>query len=373
MTRVTAAEVAWRETLRREAALGWGPGYNGCSVSIRFGPVPLEQALGKRLGHDLVAPDGSRALRKGRILTSEDVALLRSLGRSVVYVAEPAADDIDEDAAALRLARAVLGEGLALTDATAGRISLKAEAAGILRTDRARVRRLNEIEGVALATLPEDSAVRAGQTVAALKVIPFTLPEAAVRAGEASAEGGPLLRLDRLRPRSVTLVLSGAAAARERVLRGFEGPLRARVEALGSSIRAVDYVTVEEETGEAALADVLRRHVEAGAELIILAGETAIMDRHDLVPRAVARAAGEVVCFGAPVDPGNLLLVAQIGATAVLGLPGCARSPQRNVVDLVLPRVLAGERLDRRKIAALGHGGLCEDVAERPMPRGPLD
>jgi molybdenum cofactor cytidylyltransferase len=345
-----------------------------CLVSIPFGPVPIDQAFGKRLGHDLAAPDGRRALRKGRILTSEDVALLRSLGRSVVYVAEAGPDDIDEDEAALRMARAVLGEGLVLTDALAGRISLKAKAPGILRTDPARVRRINEIEGVALATLPGDSAVRAGQTVAALKVIPFALSEAAVRAGEAAgAEGGPLLRLDLILARKVALVLSGPAAARERVLGGFEEPLRARIEALGSTVRAAEYVSLEEETGEAGLAEVLRRHVDAAAELIILAGETAIMDRHDLVPRAVRRAGGEVACFGAPVDPGNLLLVARIGTTAVLGLPGCAKSPQRNVVDLVLPRVLAGERLDRRAIAALGHGGLCEDAADRPMPRNPGD
>jgi molybdenum cofactor cytidylyltransferase len=343
-------------------------------MSKAFGPVPIEQALGKRLGHDVVAADGSRALRKGVVLASEDVGLLRSLGRTMVYVAEPAPDDVDEDVAALRLARAVLSEGLALTPAAAGRISLRAEASGILRVDAGRVRRLNEIEGVALATLPGDSVVRRDQMVATLKVIPFALSEAAVQAGETvAAEDGPLLRLDRLRPRRVALVLSGRLAARERVLHGFEGPLRARVEALASTVQAVDYVALEEETGEGELAVALRRGVEAGADLVILAGETAIMDRHDLVPRAVERAGGEVVCFGAPVDPGNLLLVARIGEVAVLGLPGCARSPQRNVVDLVLPRVLAGEHLDRHKIASLGYGGLCEDVAERPMPRGPAE
>jgi molybdenum cofactor cytidylyltransferase len=343
-------------------------------VRIPFGPVPLEHALGKRLGHDLAALDGSRLLRKGRILTAEDVDLLRRLGRSVVYVAEPGPEDVDEDAAALRLARAAQGAGLALTPASAGRVSLTATAAGILRVEVARLLRVNQIEGLALATLPNHSVVQPGQVVATLKVIPFALSEASVRAGEAAgAEGGPLLRLDPLPPRKVALILTGPAASRERVQRGFEGPLRMRVEALGSALQAVDYVALEEETGEGLLAEALRRHVEAGAALVILAGETAIVDRQDLAPRAIERAGGEVVCFGAPVDPGTLLLVGQLGLASVLGLPGCARSPRPNVVDLVLPRVLSGERLSLRDIAALGHGGLCEDVPERPLPRGPLD
>ena len=349
---------------------GVAAAYNVRLVPIQFGPVPLAQAMGKRLGHDLTAADGSRPLRKGRILTAEDVELLRSLGRSVVYVAEPGPDDIEEDAAALRLARAAAGDGLALTEAAVGRICLRATAAGILRVDTVRVLRINQIDGVAVATLPAHAVVREEQMAATIKIIPFALPEAAVRAAEnAAAEGGPLLRLDRLTPRNVSLILSGAGASQGRVRNAFEAPLRTRVEALGSTLQAIDYAPLDEEMGEATMAEALRRHVAAGATLVLLAGETGVVDRHDLIPRAIERAGGEIGCFGAPVDPGNLLLIGRLGAASILGLPGCARSPQRNVVDLVLPRMVAGERLGREDIAALGHGGLCEDVAERPMPR----
>jgi molybdenum cofactor cytidylyltransferase len=326
--------------------------------------------MGKRLGHDLTAADGSRPLRKGRVLTAEDVALLRSLGRSVVYVAEPGPDDIEEDAAVHRIARAATGEGLTLSAAAVGRTSLTAAAAGVLHVDPLRVLRINQIDGVAMATLPAHAVVREGQMVATLKVIPFALAEAAVRAAEAAAaEGGPLLRLDRLAPRNVSLILSGSAPSEGRVRNAFEAPLRARVQALGSTLQTIDYAPLDEETGEATLAEVLRRHVADGAALVLLAGETGVVDRHDLIPRAIERAGGEVGCFGAPVDPGNLLLIGRLGAASILGLPGCARSPQRNVVDFVLPRMLAGERLGPEDVAALGHGGLCEDVAERPMPR----
>jgi molybdenum cofactor cytidylyltransferase len=167
----------------------------------------------------------------------------------------------------------------------------------------------------------------------------------------------------------VALLLSGSASARDRVTSAFEPPLRARIEGLGSTLAAVAYVPLEDESGEAALAEGLGRAAAGGAGLILLAGETAIVDRHDIAPRAVERAGGEIVAFGAPVDPGNLLLLGYIGAVPVVGAPGCARSAKPNVVDRVLPRLLAGDRLDRNDLAALGHGGLLEDVPERPMPR----
>jgi molybdenum cofactor cytidylyltransferase len=178
--------------------------------------------------------------------------------------------------------------------------------------------------------------------------------------------------VDALVPRTVGLIVSGSASARERVMQGLETPLRTRVESLGSTLGPIDFVPLEDEADEAALAAALRRQVDSGAGLVILAGETAIVDRHDIAPRAIARAGGEVAGFGAPVDPGNLLLVGYLGPTAILGAPGCARSSKPNVVDLVLPRLLAGERLSRDDIAALGHGGLLEDVPERPMPRSDL-
>jgi molybdenum cofactor cytidylyltransferase len=341
--------------------------------AFRFGPVPLEEAEGKILGHNVAALDGTRALRKGRPLTAEDINLLRQLGRRVVYVAELGPEDVGEDAAARRIGQAALGDGLRLSASAGGRVNLVATIQGVLRVDAERVLRVNASEGVTLATLVSHSPVRPGQVVATLKVIPFAVPEAMVRASETVVtEGGPILRVDALVPCTVGLIVSGSASARERIVQGLETPLRTRVESLGSTLGPIDFVPLEDEADEAALAAALRRQVDSGAGLVILAGETAIVDRHDIAPRAIERAGGEVAGFGAPVDPGNLLLVGYLGATAILGAPGCARSSKPNVVDLVLPRLLAGERLTRTDIASLGHGGLLEDVAERPMPRSDL-
>jgi molybdenum cofactor cytidylyltransferase len=337
---------------------------------FRFGPVPIGEAQGKVLGHNVADATGRPALRKGRPLSAADVDLLRTLGRTLVYVAEPGPDDVHEDVAARRVAESACGGGLRMVGPGAGRANLVATTLGILRVDVARLLLINEGEGITIATAPRDNAAHPGQVVATIKVIPFAVPEAAVRGAEGTAgDGGALLRVDPLPPRRVALLLSGSASAEQRVVRAFTPPLRARIEALGSRLEAVSYVPLDDESGEAALAEGLRRAAADGAFLILLAGETAIVDRHDIAPRALEGAGGEVVAFGAPVDPGNLLLLGYLGARPVIGAPGCSRSVKPNVIDMILPRLLAGDRLGRADLAALGHGGLLEDVPERPMPR----
>lgn len=340
---------------------------------MRFGPILLDQAEGKILGHHIAGPDGRRAFRKGKPLTAEDVAELRSLGRTMVYVAETEAGDVDEDTAALRLGQAIMGNGLRLSSPATGRTNLYADNLGLLRIDVARLDQLNQLEGITLATLPAHTAVREGKMVATLKILPYALPEAIVQSAErVAAEGESLLYLNALSPRRVGLILSGSPTAQERIIRSFDAPLRQRLAALGSTIALVHFVALEEEGGEAELAQTIEQQRTAGIELIILAGETAIMDRYDLAPRAVEAAGGEITCYGAPVDPGNLLMLAYLGSLPILGAPGCARSPKENIVDIVLPRLLAGDRLTQLEIVRLGHGGLLEDVPERPMPRSRL-
>ncbi len=341
---------------------------------MKFGPVPIDQAEGKILGHNIAGPDGRRALRKGKALSAEDIATLRDLGREMVYVAELEASDTDEDEAARRVTEAVRGRHLRTSGPTKGRCNLYATELGILRVDADRLRRLNSQLGITLATLPTHTPVATGRMVGTVKVIPYGVAETRVAAVEAiSAENGPLLHVDPLPKRRVAVILSGSTSAQTRITTSFDPPLRSRIERLGSSIERIDFVALEDATGEADLTVKLRQQVAAGVDLVILAGETAIMDMDDIAPRAIVAAGGIVTCFGAPVDPGNLLMLAYLGRVPVLGAPGCARSPKANIVDAVLPRLLVGDRLTQADIVALGHGGLMEDVPERPFPRSRVD
>ncbi len=337
---------------------------------MKFGPVLVAQAEGRILGHNISNPDGKRVLRKGRHLTIDDVSLLTILGRDVVYVAELESEDVREDVAADRIARSVSGAGIQVTRPNVGRVNLLAETWSVLRVDASQLSRINACEGVSLATLPSHTVVQARKIVATVKVIPFALPENLVHQAEMIAgESDPVIQLFPLRSRVVALVLSSSQYSTTRVLRDFIPPLKERVESLGSRIQTVDFVPLEDEAGELALTKTIQDRVTEGAEIIILAGETAIMDRYDIAPRAVERAGGEVTCYGAPVDPGNLLMLAYLKKTPILGAPGCVRSRKTNVIDWVLPPLLAGDCLTRMDILQMGHGGLLEDIPKRSVPR----
>ena len=336
---------------------------------MKFAPVPLSDAKGKILGHNIADANGRRLLRKGKPLSDEDLDKLHALGRISVYVAQMEPDDVDENKAARRVAEAICGPGLHITGVASGRANLLSDEEGILRIDVDRLTQINECNGITLATLTTHSPVQPRQIVATVKIIPYAVPESIVSAAEAIASRNTqVVQVDALPSRAVGMILSGSTSIHARLVSDF-APLRDRIERLGSSVTRTDFVALDDESDEAALAQMLQQQVAAGIGMILLAGETAIMDPHDIVPRAIERAGGYVESVGAPVDPGNLLMLAYLDNVPVVGAPGCARSRKTNIVDWILPRLLVGDRLTRRDIIELGHGGLLQDVHERGMPR----
>lgn len=344
---------------------------------MKFHAIPINQAQGLLLGHNIAGANGRRLLRKGHPLTAADVALLHEIGRETVYVAQLEAGDVPENEAAQIVATAVAGPHLRLSKAVTGRANLHATALGLLRVDEERLMQINLCEAVTLATLANHSVVRPRQMVGTLKIIAYAIAHAVVAEAETIGRGGllagaetrPLVQVQALPARRVGLILSGSPSAELSIVESFSKALQTRLQSWGSGLSRVDFMPLEDEQGEADLAQRIQQQVDEGLELIILAGETAIMDRYDIAPRAVERAGGRVIAFGAPVDPGNLLMVAQHGRVPIVGAPGCARSPKRNIVDLVLPRLLAGDYLTKMDIVKLGHAGLLEDVRERGRPR----
>ncbi len=336
---------------------------------MKFGAVEIERVAGMILGHNVADGAGRRVLRKGKVLSAVDIAILREIGRSSVYVAQLEDDDVDENAAAWAIATAVSGRGVRLGKARTGRVNVYAAVQGVVRVDTAALVAVNRCYDVTLAVLRGNAAVAAGKMVATLKIIPYGVPNSTV----IQATTQKVVAIDPLHKRKVGLILSGFPTAKEKIVRTFRQALEPRVNALGSAVVSADFVPLEDEADEAQLANMIRQRVTDGCELIILAGETAIMDRYDIAPRAVERAGGDIVCLGAPVDPGNLLMLAYVAGVPVIGAPGCARSPKANIVDIVLPRLLVGDQLTHEDIILLGHGGLLDDVPERPLPRSAID
>lgn len=343
--------------------------------------MPLNEAIGKILGHNIAGLDGRRAFRKGKPLGPADVVKLKALGRNSVYVAILDDNDIEENRAALQIAEAVSGLNTTLSRPTTGRANILAEQLGLLRIDTERLMQVNMLDSVTLATIENHSVVSPRQMIATLKVISYGVPNnvvrEAVRIGQeglmAGRSTGPIIRVDKLEHKRVGLILSGSPAVKERIIAGFTKALTPRLQSWGSDIDRVAFIPLEDEQGEIELACEIERMVANRIDLIILAGETAIMDRFDITPRAVERSGGRVTCFGAPVDPGNLLMLARHDAgphsVQIIGAPGCARSPKRNIIDLVIPRLLIGDYLTKIDIVQMGIGGMLDDVIERGRPR----
>jgi molybdenum cofactor cytidylyltransferase len=331
-----------------------------------FGPTPLEEAKGAILAHSLRLP--GKVLKKGTVLDEEAIAAIRESGRREVVTARLEAGDVPENEAAERLAAALAAPLIARSRAATGRVNLLAESAGLLVLDAARIDAVNAVdESLTVATLPNYTPVAAREMIATIKVIPFAVPGRVLEVAEAVAKGGraPPLAIHPFRPLKVGLVLTELPGIKESVMEGAVEATAARVEELRGSMLPVERARHE----EGAVAEALARLKRAGAELLLIAGASAVVDRRDIGPAAIVRAGGEIVHFGMPVDPGNLLCLGRIGDIPAIVLPGCARSPKLNGFDWVLQRLFAGLPVTPRDIMKMGVGGLLKEIEVRPLPR----
>lgn len=333
---------------------------------MKFGDIPIAEATGAILAHSIKL---DRAVfKKGRVLSAEDVAALKAAGHASVTGAQLDPGDVPEDDAAARIATAICGANLTRSAAFTGRCNLFAATPGLAVVDVARLDRLNLIdEAVTLATVPAYALVEPRQMIATVKIIPFAAPaEAVAGALKIAEEGGPIVRVAAFAAKRVGLIQTRLPGMKDSVLARTVETTRARIAALGSELVADEIVDHD----MAAIEPAVRRQRERGCDPILVMGASAIVDRRDAIPSAIIAAGGEILHFGMPVDPGNLMLLGHIAETNVIGLPGCARSPKLNGFDFVLQRLLADIPVTRKDIMQLGAGGLLTEIATRPLPRG---
>ncbi len=330
---------------------------------MQFGPCSIEKAAGAVLAHSIRA--GGTVLKKGRLLSAEDIALLRRAGWKEVTVARLEPGDVREDEAAARIARAAAGGGVRVGAAFTGRANLFAEADGVAVIDAVRVETLNTIdEAVTLATVAPFARVTAGQMLATIKIIPFAAPTGVVTQAERMLSGGAV-SVAPFKPHNAALILTTLPGTKIPLLDKTRDAVETRLRTSGSKLVFEDRVV--HETG--AIARALWAAQESACDPILLFGASAIADRSDAIPNAIVQAGGRIEHFGMPVDPGNLLLIGRFGGAAVVGLPGCARSPKLNGFDFVLWRLLADLPVGSAEIARMGVGGLLAEIPSRPQPR----
>ncbi len=328
---------------------------------MKFGSVPVAEAEACVLAHGVSAGDVS--FRKGRVLAAADIVALVQAGVATVMVARLEAGDVPEDVAARRVGEAVRGAHTDLSTATTGRSNLYAADRGLVLVDGARVNAINGIhESLTLATLAPFELVERRQMLATIKVIPYATPEWAVAKAEAIRD---VVGIAPFRPKRVALVSTTLPGMKAALLDKNRAVLDHRVEALGGSVFFETRVAHDADSVASAVAECLRQK----PDLLFVFGASATSDRADAVPAGIAAAGGTIEHFGMPVDPGNLLLLARVGATPVIGLPGCARSPKLNGFDWVLQRLCADVPVASGDIAAMGVGGLLKEIPTRPQPR----
>ncbi len=321
--------------------------------------IPVEQAVGTVLCHDItqIIPGEfkGRAFKRGHIISNKDVPKLLSLGKEHIYVFDLNDGFVHEDDAALRMAKAAMGDHLSLSSVCEGRINLHAEIDGLLKINTEALYEINSEEEIVFATIHGNQPVTVGRQVAGTRVVPLAVVSEKVERVEAiCADAGPIVTIKPFRPLRVGVVTTGSEVYHGRIKDAFGPILKKKFEKLGCSILRQAFVP--DDTSMTITA--VRNLLQEGADMIALTGGMSV-DPDDQTPSAIRALGADVVTYGAPTFPGAMFMLAYLGRIPVMGLPGCVMYSKASIFDLVAPRLVAGEAVSRRDIIGLGHGGLC--------------
>lgn len=319
--------------------------------------VKTEEAIGMMLCHDLtrIVPGESKgpAFKKGHVVQVEDIPLLLSMGKEHLYVWEVQEGMIHEEEASTRMAATASAGGIIWAPPREGKVTLKAEQAGLLRIDTEKLEAINSIGEITIATLRDRMAVTAGQAVAGVKVTPLVIAEEQVRAAEAL---GAWVQVKPFRPLKSAVIVTGSEVYKGRLEDKFGPVVEAKLARYGCP---VVYRAISDDKAEMTVTKI-REAIEAGAELILCTGGMSV-DPDDATPGAIQMAGARVVTYGAPVLPGSMFMLGYLpGDLPVMGLPGAVMFEKVTIFDLILPVVLAGEILTKQDFVRMGHGGMIQ-------------
>lgn len=331
--------------------------------------VPVEKAVGMVLPHDITeivkGEKKGAAFKKGHIICQEDIAHLKRLGKDNIFVLTLDASEVHENEAASILAHALAGRGIEYVDAPdEGKIALKAAIDGLLRINKASLLHLNMLGEVMCATLHDNTPVKKGETVAATRLIPLiTTRKLMAEAEKIALAGPPIVEVLPLRKAKIGLVITGNEVYYGRIADRFEEVLREKAKAFGSEILLVRFAPDDKEI----IAQELKHCIDQGADLLVTSGGMSV-DPDDVTREGISLAGATDAAYGTPVLPGAMFLSGTIDNRPVLGIPACGMYHKITVLDLVLPRILCGEKIGRLELAEMGHGGLCRNCPTCQYP-----
>jgi molybdenum cofactor synthesis domain-containing protein len=332
--------------------------------------VPVAEAVGMILPHDIteIRPGDfkGRAFKKGHIVREEDIEHLKRLGKEHLFILEIKEDEMHENDAAGAMAVALAGKGVKPAgEPNEGKINLVAERDGLLNINREALLGFNMLGEVMCATIHNNSVVKKGQLVAGTRAVPLVVKKSIVDEAVKIAESAHgVLSVKEIRKPKAGIVITGNEVYHGRIKDAFETVIRKKIKAFDGEIIGVRFAPDDVKIIE----DRIRELIDAGADLIITSGGMSV-DPDDVTRFAIRNLGVEEMHYGSPVLPGSMFLVAYLGRGVsqhaptgiipILGIPACGMYADITVFDLVLPRILAGEKIGRRELAELGHGGLC--------------
>ncbi|MBW1699617.1 MAG: molybdopterin-binding protein [Deltaproteobacteria bacterium] len=335
--------------------------------------IKLKDAVGTQLAHDIteIRPGQFKgpAFRKGHTVCHEDLCHLQKLGKYHLYLIELEEDEIHENQAAAILAESLAGEDIVWQDdPREGKIGLHAKRDGLLFVDTAALAAFNMIEEVMCATLHNHTLVKKGELVAATRAIPLVMKRAPIeRAASIAAQNGGVLSVRPLRQAKAGVVITGNEVFHGLIEDRFAPVLTEKITALGSKVQSVIFAPDDAEM----ISNAIHSHVQMGCDLLLFTGGMSV-DPDDVTRYGIKLAGATEIHYGASALPGAMFLVAYLENVPLLGVPACGLHHRITVLDLVLPRILAGERIGKAELAFLGHGGLCRDCSECSYPHCPF-
>ena len=322
--------------------------------------ISVDQAVGTVLAHDIteIRPGQFKgpAFKKGHIIREEDVQHLKRLGKEHLYVLKLGPDELHEDEAALRIANVIAGPGVSFEESPSeGKIALKAAHPGLLKINVEALVELNMTPEISCSSRHTNTVVQSGDILAATRAIPLILKEKTLmEALDAIRACGPVFTVKALAQPPAGLVVTGNEVYNRLIEDKFAPIIRKKLAAYGCEVCKLVFSPDKLDR----IVGGIRSVIQAGARLVMVAGGMSV-DPDDISRLAVAEAGADPVIYGTPVLPGAMFLYGRIGETPILGLPACVLFYRATVLDLVLPRVLAGEEITRRDLAEMAHGGMC--------------
>lgn len=319
--------------------------------------ISVQDAVGSVLVHDIteivrgVVKDAR--FRKGHIVREEDIPVLLRLGKEHIFVWEDDASKLHENDAAEILRAITQGENLTASDIKEGKIELKATCDGVFEVDAEKLNAINAVEEICIATLANKIPVRKNKSVAGMRVIPLVIDKAKMERVKEIAGAVPLMKIAPYKNFKVGLVVTGSEIFHERIKDTFTPVIESKLKSFGLR---VDERRISDDSKEMTR-EKISELLSSGCEMILCTGGMSV-DPDDRTPAAITSTGAQVVIYGAPVLPGAMFMLAYLGDVPIMGLPGCVMHCSKTVFDLILPRVLTGERLTRRDFTTLGVGGL---------------